>query len=123
MLADTSVWVAHMRHSKFELVENLASENVLMHMIMMGELACGNIRDRSQRLIDWEEMPMAARSFDEEVFEELEARRLMGPGIAFCDAHLRCPVLERRDTPVLTYDRRLKRVASDLGITLLEQDA
>src|SRR3954453_20120743 len=52
VLVDTSVWVEHFRtgHSKF--AEILEAGLVLMHPFVQGELACGNLRHRSQALLD-----------------------------------------------------------------------
>ena len=121
ILADTSVWVDHMRNPNLEFAENLSSKNVLMHTMVMGELACGNIRDRAQQLLAWVVMPMAARVTDEEVLAQIESGRLMGRGIGFIDAHLLCSVLEYEDVLLWTRDRRLKKIAEEFGVAFSEE--
>ena len=121
ILADTSVWVDHMRNPNLEFAENLSSKNVLMHTMVMGELACGNIRDRAQQLLDWVDMPTAARVTDEEVLAQIESGRLMGRGIGFIDAHLLCSVLEYDDVLLWTRDRRLKKIAEEFGVAFSEE--
>lgn len=121
ILADTSVWVDHMRNPDLEFAENLSSGNVLMHTMVMGELACGNIRDRSQQLIDWEKMPRATRVPDEKVLARIESGRLMGRGIGFIDAHLLCSALEYKDVLLWTRDHRLKRIAEEFSVAFSER--
>lgn len=121
ILADTSVWVDHMRNPDLEFSKNLSSRNVLMHTMVMGELACGNIRDRSQQLIAWDEMPKAARVTDEKVLAQIESGRFMGRGIGFIDAHLLCSVLEEEDVLLWTRDLRLKKIAEEFGVAFSEE--
>lgn len=110
-----------MRNPNLEFAENLSSKNVLMHTMVMGELACGNIRDRAQQLLDWVDMPTAARVTDEEVLAQIESGRLMGRGIGFIDAHLLCSVLEYDDVLLWTRDRRLKKIAEEFGVAFSEE--
>ena len=47
VLVDTSVWVSHFRDGNNEL-ENLLNDGaVLCHPLILGELACGNLKDRT----------------------------------------------------------------------------
>jgi predicted nucleic acid-binding protein len=47
ILVDTSVWVAHLRSGTPALSRALLSGEVLGHPHVLGELACGNLRDRA----------------------------------------------------------------------------
>ncbi len=47
ILVDTSVWIDHLRQSEAELVTALESEQVLIHPFVIGELTCGNLKNRS----------------------------------------------------------------------------
>ena len=121
ILADTSVWVAHMRHSEFELVENLASRKVLMHTLVIGELACGNLQDRTRQLAKWRRMPRIVHVDDDLVMALIESRSLMGRGITFIDAHLLCSALARQGTQLWTRDRRLRKIAEEFGVAFSEE--
>ena len=121
ILVDKSVWIDHLRNPEFALLENIESKNVLMHAMVLGELACQNIPNRSQRLSEWQGMPRAVHLCDEEVLAEIEARRLMGSGITFRGAHLLFSVLKHGDALLWTRDRRLRRIAKEFGVAFSEE--
>ena len=50
VLVDTSVWVHHLRKGESRLVELLENNRVLMHPFILGELACGNLKNRRELL-------------------------------------------------------------------------
>jgi len=50
VLVDTSVWVKHLRHGTLGLEAQLHEGQVLCHPFIVGELACGNIKNRSEIL-------------------------------------------------------------------------
>ena len=47
ILVDTSVWVDHLRLADVGLAALLARGVVAMHPMIIGELACGNLRNRT----------------------------------------------------------------------------
>ncbi|OYV75037.1 MAG: hypothetical protein B7Z66_14430 [Chromatiales bacterium 21-64-14] len=51
ILVDTSVWVDHLRAGDAELAALLNGSEVLMHPCVLGELACGNLRNRTEVLV------------------------------------------------------------------------
>lgn len=46
ILADTSVWIDHLRKGVPVLAAALDEGRVLMHPFVLGELACGNLENR-----------------------------------------------------------------------------
>ena len=50
VLVDTSVWVHHLRQGEHDLERLLNDGEVLCHPFVVGELACGNIRNRTEIL-------------------------------------------------------------------------
>jgi predicted nucleic acid-binding protein len=52
VLVDTSVWVQHFREGDPALAHSLSEGLVVMHPFVIGELACGNLRNRSAVLSD-----------------------------------------------------------------------
>ena len=48
VLVDTSVWVAHLRQGAIGLEALLHGGRVVCHPCIVGELACGNLRNRSE---------------------------------------------------------------------------
>lgn len=88
ILVDTSVWVDHLRAGDAELAALLNGSQVLMHPFVLGELACGNLRNRMEVLALLKDLPRAAVATDEEVLFFIEQHALMGRGIGYVDAHL-----------------------------------
>jgi predicted nucleic acid-binding protein len=50
ILVDTSVWVDHLRSGEPQLAALLERSKIAMHPMVLGELACGNLRDRGTLL-------------------------------------------------------------------------
>jgi predicted nucleic acid-binding protein len=59
ILVDTSVWVDHLRLSEPGLIELLERSAVVMHPFVVGEIACGSLRDRSSILELLQDLPAA----------------------------------------------------------------
>jgi predicted nucleic acid-binding protein len=115
ILADTSVWVDHFRHASPALASHLIHGRIACHAFVIGELALGNLSNRSEiltRLSDLPQLPMAGHP---EVLELVERRRLMGTGIGWMDAHLLAAVLLAGAT-LWTLDAALARIARRLRV-------
>ena len=116
VLADTSVWVDHWRHGNQELAALLEEDRVVMHPMILGELALGALRSRDEVLGDLQELRSGTMAEHEEVLELVERRKLWGHGIGWVDAHLLASAL-LDGTRLWTLDRHLSRVAGGLGLT------
>ena len=46
VLVDTSVWVRHLREGDPDLEQLLNDGEVMCHPFIVGELACGNLKNR-----------------------------------------------------------------------------
>ncbi|MBM3267492.1 MAG: PIN domain-containing protein [Candidatus Sericytochromatia bacterium] len=116
ILVDTSVWIDHFRGGNEALVTLLGRTLVLAHPFVVGELACGNLRDRTELLRLLQQLPRAEVARDTEVLQFIEGKRLMGRGIGYVDAHLLAAVALAGSARLWTRDQRLARVARDLGL-------
>ena len=116
ILVDTSVWVDHLRAGDAELAALLNGSHVLMHPFVLGELACGNLRNRTEVLALLKDLPRAAVATDEEVLFFIERHALMGRGIGYVDAHLLAAVTLGGGTRLWTRDKRLRTVADALAL-------
>jgi predicted nucleic acid-binding protein len=119
ILADTSVWVDHLRKGAPRLAAALDRSEVLMHPFVLGELACGNLRNRGEVLRLLGDLPAAAMASDHEALQFIERRALMGRGIGYVDVHLLASVALTDGARLWTADRRLARVAADLELVYL----
>lgn len=116
ILADTSVWVDHLRHDEPILAAALESNQVLMHPFILGELACGNLKHRAEILDLLSKLPFAPVATDLEALAFIENRHLMGRGIGYVDVHLLASVALAGDTRLWTRDRRLAAIAEELAV-------
>jgi predicted nucleic acid-binding protein len=115
VLADTSVWIQHLRKGEPALASGLVDGLVLMHPWVTGELACGNLRNRTAILSDFETLPQAVVASDAEVFRLLEDRRLWGRGLGWVDLHLLASALLSK-CGFWTLDKRLAQAGKELGL-------
>ncbi|MEK7843122.1 MAG: type II toxin-antitoxin system VapC family toxin [Pseudomonadota bacterium] len=116
ILADTSVWIDHLRAGDAELAALLNGSQVLMHPFVLGDLACGNLCNRTEVLDLLKGLPMAALATDEEVLFFIERHALMGCGIGYVDAHLLAAVALGGETRIWTRDKRLRTVADAMAL-------
>ena len=117
VLVDTSVWIQHFRTGEPRLAELLSEALVLMHPFVLGELACGNLKNRAAILRNLNLLPTVASATHEETFRLIQDRKLWGHGIGWVDAHLLASAL-LSNCGLWTLDERLKRLAGDSGVKL-----
>ena len=115
ILVDTSVWIDHLRAADPELTGLLLEEQVLCHPFVVGELACGALKRRSEILALLRSLPHAPVVDQEEVLMFIEAHALMGSGLGWIDAHLLSSVYLGGDR-LRTKDQRLAGAARRLGV-------
>ena len=115
VLVDTSVWVDHLRKGDSHLAQLLNDGRVLCHPFVIDELACGNLKNRSQILDALKELSFAPTIEFDEYMQFVEQNRLYGIGIGFVDVHLLAAAL-LADATLWTADKRLKKAALGLCI-------
>lgn len=115
VLVDTSVWITHFRHGSRRLKELLADGDVMCHPFIIGELACGNLKNRAEILDLLQSLPQAGAASLDEVLALVESRGLSGKGIGLIDVHLLASALIAK-VSLWTEDRRLKIRAQHLDL-------
>ena len=88
ILVDTSVWVNHLRTGSPRLAYFLQESLVLTHSVVIGELACGMLKNRSEILALLQALPKAHVADEHEVLHLLESQKLYGVGLGWVDSHL-----------------------------------
>ncbi len=121
VLVDTSVWVDHLRAGDSGLVDLLDHNRVRSHPFVIGELACGNLRNRSEILTLLKDLPQASVASHDEVLLYIESHELMGRGIGYVDAHLLASVALAGQIRIWTRDKRLQAVATALALAYEER--
>lgn len=116
ILVDTSVWVDHLREGDEELAKRLHADEVACHPFVIGELACGRLRNRSELLALLSALPALPKVADEEALAFIEDHGLMGRGIGLIDIHLLASCM-LAGVGLWTRDRSLARAASLAGVS------
>jgi len=115
VLVDTSIWVAHLRQGNRRLEKLLMDAQVLCHPFVIGELACGNLKNRNEIISLLQSLPMAPTiEFDEFLFF-IDQNHLMGKGVGFVDVHLLASS-QLAEAPLWTTDKKLKSSADQLEL-------
>ncbi len=115
VLVDTSVWIDHLRRGDPELSALLTGGEVLVHPFVIGELSCGNLKNRAVLLGNLAELPGAMAATHDETLGLMQVRRLWGRGIGWVDAHLLASAL-LSGCALWTRDARLAEAAGAANV-------
>ncbi len=115
VLVDTSVWISHLREGSAELTALLNEGEVVCHPFIVGELACGNLKNRTIVLSLLEALPTAVMGEHKEVLAFVENNDLMGRGLGYVDVHLIVSAA-LTDLSLWTFDKRLKQASGLLKL-------
>lgn len=116
VLVDTSIWINHLRSSVRQLEKLLCDGCVWIHPFIAGELACGNLKNRSEILALLQTLPTVQTITLEEYLFFIESHGLSSVGIGFVDVHL-LAAARMSGIPLWTEDKRLRQTALTLGIS------
>jgi len=119
VLVDTSVWVSHLRERNQELETLLNNGDVICHPFIVGELACGNIKNRAEILGLLQLLPMVIQVEHEELLQFIDTNSLMGKGLGYVDVHLSASAV-LTGVPIWTLDKSLARINKKLNISYLK---
>ena len=115
ILVDTSVWIKHLREGEASLAQLLEQGLVACHPFIIGEIACGGIKNRNEIISLLNHLPSTDILDHSDIMEFIEYRKIMNKGIGYIDVHLLASALVS-ETPLWTFDKALKRVANQLSI-------
>jgi predicted nucleic acid-binding protein len=116
ILADTSVWIDHLRWPNSTLADALAADEIVIHPFVIGELACGNLHNRRELLALWANLPFVPSATDEEVLRFIDRQKLMGIGLGYVDVHLLASTALAGTAKLWTKDRQLATAAAKLNL-------
>jgi len=115
VLVDTSIWVSYLKSGNVRFKELLQDGKVISHPFIIGELACGNLKNRREILSLLNALPGAVTASHEEVLQLIENHRLMGLGLGYVDVHLLAAAL-LTTVPLWSNDRNLREAAIRLQV-------
>lgn len=121
ILVDTSVWIDHFRRADALLAALLEDQQAATHPFVLGELACGNLRNRAEILTLMRALPSAPCANTDEMIVFIEKYGLHGKGIGFIDAHLLAAAVLEPGTQLWTRDKCLHAVARELNLAFNER--
>jgi len=118
ILIDTSVWVNHLRKSEPRLQTLLLAGEVYCHPFIIGELACGSIKNRQEIISLLQSLPSTRTVNDNEFLYFIEQNKIYSKGIGYVDIHLLAST-KLESIKLWTEDKRLKNVATTLGLSYI----
>jgi predicted nucleic acid-binding protein len=116
ILVDTSVWVEHLRGGSGRLRDLLHDEQVFCHPFIIGELACGNLRNRAEVLRLLGTLPEARIAEHHEALHLVDSAHLHGRDLGWIDVHLLASAVIT-GCALWTGDVRLQRAAKVLKVS------
>ncbi len=115
VLVDTSVWIDHFRSGNSKLEKLLNDGDVLCHHFIIGELACGNIKNRKEILSLLSALPTAIMGGHQEILRFIEIKKLMGKGLGYIDVHLLAAAF-LSNAALWSLDKRLNAITLELKV-------
>lgn len=116
VLVDTSIWIDHLHKGDDKLFELLHAEQVLCHPFVVGELACGHIRNRQEIMTLLATLSFVEVVKDSEVRAFIDHHKLVGQGLGLIDVHLLASCM-LQGVNIWTRDRKLAITAKRLGLS------
>jgi predicted nucleic acid-binding protein len=114
-LVDTSVWINHFRQADPALGQLLANGMAGVHPYVIGELACGHMKDRDSTLRLLRALPQVPAANETEVYYLLDTYRLWGTGLGWVDLHLLAAAAVA-GWRLMTADSGMNKAAAKAGI-------
>lgn len=116
ILADTSVWVDHLRSSDPVMMRLLHSGKLAMHPFVAAEVALGSLHHRRQKLASLDALWQVNVAELDEVRRLIEAHSLYSRGLGLTDVHLLASCMMTLGVQLWTRDKVLASTAKSLGI-------
>lgn len=116
ILIDAANWIDHIRAADTRLSQLVTDQQVLMHPLVLGEIAMGSMKDRSKLLERLARLPVAVVARNSDVMILVEREKLYSTGLSFLDAHLLAATMLTLGARLLSADKRLRAHAERLAV-------
>ena len=116
ILADTSIWIDHLRGGNAQMEALLLRAQIARHPFIVAEIALGSLKNRLQTLRELDSLRTVRVAHLDEVRRMIEAHALYSSGIGLTDAHLIASCLLTPGTLLWTRDVNLARAAQTLDV-------
>ncbi len=118
VLVDTSIWISHFRKGFSQLQNLLMEGKVACHPFIIGELACGNLKNRKEILSLLDALPKTELTGYDEILYFIEQHQLMGKGLGYIDTCLLAST-QLSGIYLWTLDNNLKDAADSLNLSFI----
>jgi predicted nucleic acid-binding protein len=115
VLVDTSIWVDHFNHKNDKLEILLFEDQVVIHPYIIGELSCGNFKNRNLIISLLKALPKVSLISIDEFYMFIEKHKLYGIGLGYVDIHFLASAYIS-NCSIYTRDKSLSSAANQLGI-------
>jgi predicted nucleic acid-binding protein len=116
ILADSSVWIDHIRRPDPILSARLLDGEIVGHAFVSGEISLGSIADRSVVVAELGRLVQLPIATPTEVALLIENEELWGTGVGYVDAHLLASCRLAPGSSLWTRDKRLRTEAERIGV-------
>ena len=116
VLVDTSVWVNHFRELNQGLIDLLDCDAVLIHPMVVAELACGTPPSRTGTLSSLAALQQSQQASLSEVMDFIEREKLYGHWCGIVDMILLASTLITPGAELWTLDKRLSSLSEKFGV-------
>jgi predicted nucleic acid-binding protein len=116
ILADTSVWIDHLRGRLTDLGPRLVRGEIMIHPFVIGEVMLGGAYRRPGVVEELRQLPAAPLPRAEEVETLIAGEKLDGRGVGYVDVVILAAVRLHPAGRLWTLDRTLQSVALDMAI-------
>ena len=114
ILADTSVWIEHLRSDNPEFGARLEANEIAVHPFVIGELMLSGLKPDVLAYLHG--LPCAVSATAEEVAALILAHPLHGRGIGYVDSALLASARLMPEGSLWTCDRSLFAVAAEMSL-------
>jgi predicted nucleic acid-binding protein len=116
ILADTNIWIGHFRRRDDRLLHHLSRVAILIHSMVLCELACGSLPSRATTLAELGKLPRSAEASHAETMAFIGRHGMFALGMGFPDAHLLAAIALTPGGRLWTRDAPLDSASERLGL-------
>jgi predicted nucleic acid-binding protein len=117
IIADSSIWIDHINKGDSDLGRLLRRRRIVLHPMIVGEVALGSIARREVVLRELSALPQAKPALHAEVMAMIDWLKLFSCGIGYVDAHLIAATRQLPNGKLWTRDKSLHAQAMRLEIS------
>jgi predicted nucleic acid-binding protein len=119
IIADSSIWIDFINKGNTELEDQLKRRRILLHPMIIGEVALGSTTNRLIFLQELKKLPQAQIFSHTDVMATIDWLELHNQGIGYVDAHLLASTRQLSNGKLWTRDKRLHAQAERFGLAYI----